>query len=469
MSSSMRPVVRASAFVTKEIAEVLRQPSLLVILILAPFAILLVFGLALADEDPPLRTVFVSPDDPRLAEEVEEFAAEQEGRLVVEGVVDDEDAALTQLRRGDVELVIVFPDEPQSQIRDGEQAVVEMHHDQIDPVETRAVVIYNRLAVNELNRQLLVNALEEGEQYQDVASEVADDEEGPLLADSDLEPEVLVSPFRGEARPLQGNTVGMAAFYAPAVVIVLLQHLMVTFLGLSLVRERQLGVQELYRLAPLQPGELIAGKYLGHGLIGAVVLGGLTAALVAGMGVPMLGSWLTLAGVFALTLAACAALGMVLALLARTDSQAVQYAMMLLLATVFLGGFLVSIERFVPALRWVSWLVPATHGIDAARDVMLRGRLDEPLHLVALAVMAVVLTAVAWWLTRRRLHRVGQRAHREEPSEWSEPPQPPGSPEWGNTPTSTLPPAPSARRAPSGAPMPSGSSTSSGSAAPSAP
>lgn len=454
----MRPMVRASAFVTKEIAEVLRQPSLLVLLILAPFAILLVFGLALADEDPPLRTVFVSPDDPRLAEEVEEFAAQQEGRLVVEGVVEDEDAALTQLRRGDVELVIVFPDEPQSQIRDGEQAVVEMYHDQIDPVETRAVVIYNRLAVNELNRQLLVNALEEGEQYQDLADDLADDEAAPLLADSDLEPEVLVSPFRGEARPLQGNTVDMAAFYAPAVVIVLLQHLMVTFLGLSLVRERQLGVHELYRLAPLQPGELIAGKYAGHGLIGAVVLGGLTAALVAGMGVPMLGSWVTLAGVFVLTLAACAALGMVLALLARTDSQAVQYAMMLLLATVFLGGFLVSIERFVPGLRWVSWLLPATHGIDAARDVMLRGRLDEPLHLVALAVMAVVLTALAWWLTRRRLHRGGQRAHSEQPSESSEPPEPPGSSAAGEPPASTLPPAPSGRQAPSGSPAPSGSS-----------
>lgn len=445
MRDVMRPAVRASAFVTKEIAEVLRQPSLLVILILAPFAILLVFGLALADEDPPLRTLFVSPDDPRLAEQVEEFAARQEGRLVVEGVVDDEQGALTQLRRGEVELVVVFPDEPQSRIRDGEQAVVEMHHDQIDPVETRAVAILNRLAVDELNRQLLVNALDEGEAYQDVVDELADDEEAPLLADADLEPEVLVSPFRGEARPVQGSAVDMADFYAPAVVIVLLQHLVVTFLGLSLVRERQLGVHELYRLAPLQPGELIAGKYAGHGLIGAVVLGGLTAALVAGLGVPMLGSWLTLTGVFALTLAACAALGMVLALLARTDSQAVQYAMMLLLATVFLGGFLVSIERFVPELRWVSWLLPATHGIDAARDVMLRGRVEEPLHLVALAVIAVVLTAVAWWLTRRRLRRGRQRSSPPAPSEPAEPSEPP---------VSTLPPAPSASPARSSTPPP---------------
>lgn len=445
----MRPVVRASAFVTKEIAEVLRQPSLLVILILAPFAILLVFGLALADEDPPLRTLFVSPDDPRLAEEVEEFAARQEGRLVVEGVVDDEQDALAQLRRGEVELVVVFPDEPQARIRDGEQAVVEMHHDQIDPVETRAVAILNRLAVDELNRQLLVNALEEGEQYQDVVDEVADDEEAPLLANGDLKPEVLVSPFRGEAHPVQGSAVDMADFYAPAVVIVLLQHLVVTFLGLSLVRERQLGVHELYRLAPLQPGELIAGKYAGHGLIGAVVLGALTAALVAGLGVPMLGSWLTLAGVFALTLAACAALGMVLALLARTDSQAVQYAMMLLLATVFLGGFLVSIERFVPELRWVSWLLPATHGIDAARDVMLRGRLEEPLHLVALAAIAVVLTAVAWWLTRRRLHRGGRRSSTEGASGPAEPAEAPGSGGSLESPEPTLPPAPPARPAPS--------------------
>lgn len=408
-TSRLRSLVRPGAFVGKEVAEVVRQPSMLVVLILAPFAILLVFGLALEDDDPPLRTVFVAPDDPRLAEEVREFAREQSGRLEIAGVTDHEQQALTRLRRGEVDLVVEFPDDPESDVLDGEPAVVAMHHEQIDPIETRAVELYTRLAIDELNRQLLTSALEEGEDRRDVLAEASDDADVDVAAEalaSDLDPEIAVSPFRGRLEGPHESGVAMADFYAPAVVVVLLQHLMVTFLAMSFVRERQLGVHELYRIAPLQPGEVVAGKYVAHGLMGALVTGGLTAALVFGLGVPMLGSWWLLAGVLTLTLLACAALGMVLALLARSDFQAVQYAMMLLLATVFLGGFLVSLERFVPGARWISWLVPATHGIEAARDVMLRGRLDEVGHLLALAVMALGLTGVAWWLTRRRLAHV---------------------------------------------------------------
>lgn len=407
-TSRLRGVVRPGAFVAKEIAEVVRQPALLVVLVLAPFAILLVFGLGIQDDDPPLRTIFVAPDDPELAGEVERFAANQSGRLEIVGVTEDAEGAMARLRRGEIELVVEFPDRPEEQVLDGEPAVVEMHHDQIDPVETRAVELYTALAVDRLNEQVVVSALEEGERQRE-AVDVSDvDTDSAIVAallGGDVEPEVVASPFEGAVSGVDDAGLEMADFYAPAVVVVLLQHLMVTFLAMSFVRERQLGVHELYRLSPLQPGEIVAGKYVAHGLVGAVVIAALTAALVFVMGVPMLGSWWALTGVLTVTLLACAAAGQLIALLARSDFQAVQYAMMLLLATVFLGGFLVSLERLVPAVRWLSWLLPATHGIEATRDVMLRGRVDGVGHVAALATMTVVFTAAAWWMTHRRLRQ----------------------------------------------------------------
>lgn len=411
----MRSLVRAGAFVRKEIAETLRRPGLLAVLVLAPFAILLVFGLALDDEDPDLRTWFVEPEEPAFAEEVREFAAEDHGQLEVEEITADEQEALAQLRAGEIDLVVAFPDEPQEQLADGERAVVTVHHDQIDPVEVRAVELATWMAVDRLNRQLLVRALHEGEEQREELAAVAEDGDdlgSQLLQQGELEPETVVSPFTGEVDLAEGTEVGMADFYAPAVVVLLLQHLMVTFLALSHVRERQLGVLELYELSPLRPGEVLVGKSVGHLLVGAAVVAALTAALVYGLGTPMTGPWWLLATVLAATLLASAGLGMLVAVLARTDTQAVQYAMMILLATLFLGGFLVSLERFVLPAQWLAWLLPATHGISATRSVMLRGHLDDLVPLVALGVLSVALFAISWVALRRRVHATGLPSHR---------------------------------------------------------
>ena len=49
---------------------------------------------------------------------------------------------------------------------------------------------------------------------------------------------------------LHGRPPGYIDFYAPAVLALLLQHLAVTFGALSLVREKILGADEIFRVAP---------------------------------------------------------------------------------------------------------------------------------------------------------------------------------------------------------------------------
>jgi ABC-2 type transport system permease protein len=104
-----------------------------------------------------------------------------------------------------------------------------------------------------------------------------------------------------------------------------------------------------------------------------------------------------------LLLLASTGLGFLLALAAGTDSQAVQYAMLVLLASIFFSGFLLSLERFRQPLTWLARALPVTSGVVLLRDEMLRGQLVQPLNLVLLAGLAVVLFVVAWRLYRRRL------------------------------------------------------------------
>jgi ABC-2 type transport system permease protein len=65
--------------------------------------------------------------------------------------------------------------------------------------------------------------------------------------------------------------------------------------------------------------------------------------------------------------------GLVISLLARSDGQAVQYSMILLLASVFFTGFLIKLEALWWPVRSHAWFMAATYELKLDQDVMLRG------------------------------------------------------------------------------------------------
>lgn len=496
----MKRAIRTSAFVRKEIMQVVRQPGLVVSLVLGPFVILLLFGAGLREDDPAVRTIFVVPDDSPLEREVEQFAEAQRERLTVVSVDEGRGDALQRLRRGEVQMVLVFPEDAEQIIRSGRQAEVNVYHNQIDPLETQAVALFTRTGVDEINQQVLrelvrtgqrrsadvqqrldeaqrsVAALEqqvasgesgsasqqlqlaqgdlavlaltlaptlsvlEGvestlgpgesaalvdayraltgavEQFEQTSGgsaverqEVAQLEarlqqlEGELETFRELQAGVIVSPFDGNVRRLVEGSVQLVDFYAPAVLALLVQHLVVTFVGLSIVREQELGTNELFRAAPITSAEILLGKYIAFTLLGGAIAALLTLTLVVALGVPMVGSWpVVVAGLFLLLLASTG-LGFLLSLLADSDSQAVQSAMLVLLASIFFSGFLLDLDRFRDALVWLSQVLPVTHGVELLRDEMLRGQLIQVASLPALAALAVVFFAASLTLLRRRL------------------------------------------------------------------
>ncbi len=59
MSKFFRGTIRASAFLRKEIFDILRQPRLIFALVLGPFIILFLFGMGYHSQPPNLRTLIV--------------------------------------------------------------------------------------------------------------------------------------------------------------------------------------------------------------------------------------------------------------------------------------------------------------------------------------------------------------------------------------------------------------------------
>jgi ABC-2 type transport system permease protein len=402
MKAAFRSLIRSGAFVRKEAFEVLRQPRLLLLLVIGPFAVLLLFGAGLRDTDPPVRTVFVVEPGSELEETVEEFAERQEERLIVDSITDDVEEALRRLEDGRIELVVEFPDEVSETVRASRQATITLYHAQMDPVEGRAIELFMQSAVDDANRQIITETVAEAQEEARDGLDNPDAAGGSLDELLSVAPEVIAAPFRGEAIRATGEGIALQDFYAPAVAVLLIQHLLVTALGLSLVREEGLGTTELYRVAPLRAGEIVVGKYLAHLLVAGLVGAALLALLIYVLDVPMQGHPASLALAVGALCLASAGLGFLVSLASRSDSQAVQYAMLVLLLTVFFSGFILSLARFIPEVAWVARIVPATYGIELLRDVMLLGSPANLTQLLTLTAMGVGFGIVSWlWLKRR--------------------------------------------------------------------
>jgi len=220
-----------------------------------------------------------------------------------------------------------------------------------------------------------------------------------------IDSQVLVSPFRSETLSITDVSLGPTDFFVPAVIALLLQHIAVTLTGLSIVRERQDGPLELFRASPVSAFQALVGKFIGYLILTAVIGAILTALVVFGLGVPMLGNWGYYALVVLALLCASLSLGFFLSLLARTDSQAIQYAMLLLLASIFFSGFFLALYRLWEPVRAVSWALPVTYGINLLQSVMLRGQMPSMILLGALFLFALVFFLIDWWRLSRLMAR----------------------------------------------------------------
>jgi ABC-2 type transport system permease protein len=498
----MTSVIRASSFFSRWLADVLRQPALMLILVVAPFLVLFAFGRGVEIGGPQPRTLIVrdgAPDEPLdpLPEELGEH-------IIVVGETTDVAYARRELDAGRVDAIAMLPNDSTALINSGRQAPIRVVLAEIDPVRRSYAFAFLSDQVATLNRRTIERAIgdaqssaqevtarmDEARGYVDLMREAsggADSMRSDLLRLRDLlagmstsvdrlttaagaasflvpglrdageesqrlqqqfntlrstvddlaagaegedatlptpeeidaidatldefeaasgslssiPPDVLSQPFVLNVEYAAYANLSFAAFYAPAVLVLLLQHLAITLGALSMARLRLLRLTDLLRAAPVRPGEVVVGHYLSYGVLCLVAGVALLGLMIWTLGVPVLGSWVAVIGTVVALVLASLGLGFVISLLSRNEHQAAQLAMVVLLASVFFSGFAFSLDQITLPVRGLSFLLPATYGIRTLQDVMLRGVLRHLEDIAILATAGVALLVFTVWLFRR--------------------------------------------------------------------
>jgi len=430
-----KSLIRISSFLGKEFVEILRQPRLILTLVFGPFLIMFLFGLGYPDQSRPLRTLFVIEDQNALQEQANLFTESPSPAIISLGVEKDKDVALARLARKETDLVVVIPANPVETIQNNQQAEFLVYHNEVDPFQAGYVQAIARIYVDEINRRALQTVTEQGQEDAgsvqpsvedalaktkairetlppgdtNTAAQVADLEQDLTTINENLTTfrslgsGVLVSPFTAKTSGLSEVTFTPTGFFAPAVIVLLLQHLSVTFAALSIVRERRSGIMELFRVSPLTALETLLGKFISYIVFEAILAAIITALAVLLLKIPMLGQWQDYAIAIVILIFTSLALGFMISLISQTDTQAVQYSMLVLLASIFFSGFFLDLRLMWEPVRVVAWSIPATYGIRMLHDIMLRGQLSPAIIFLGISAIGIGLFLLDWLLLRRQM------------------------------------------------------------------
>lgn len=387
-------IVRILAIVGKEVTEVTRRPGAILSLILGPFLILAVFGLGYQGIKRDLATIVVVDPASNLPTDVATYKDLNVRGLQVIDVMTDRAAAEARLRADQADVLVVLPADPIGTVETGKQAELTVIADITDPVLANYTGFMAETLASAVNREIFRIGAEQGEQYVISIS-------GRDL--SNVPPEVIASPTKAVMQNLAPVEPTIVGFYGTAALALVLQHLAVTLIALSIVRERSSGALDRFRASPMRATELVAGKVLAFGLLGGGIAATSTWLLVSVLGVPMLGSPAVIALVIGLLLLASLGLGLLISVISDSERQAVQLALLTLLASMFFSGFVLRIEEFQPAVQVAAYLLPVTHGIALLQEQMLNGTITHPWQLIALVGIAAVLLTSSWTLLWREL------------------------------------------------------------------
>lgn len=195
-------------------------------------------------------------------------------------------------------------------------------------------------------------------------------------------------------------------YTTPAELALMLEFTVLLFAALSFSRERELGTLEQLLVMPFSSLEIIAGKAIPVILVGFLDFLLMLSVVHFAFKVPIRGS-LALLLVLALGyLLVELGKGMVISVVSRTQHQAFLLVMLIGMTDFMFTGYAAPVESMPPILQQIAKLIPAHHWLAIVRGVMLKGAGLDVLwpHLLALAVLGVVIITFSWRFVRRALN-----------------------------------------------------------------
>ena len=367
---------RIRTLIWKEFTQLRRDPMLLRLLMIMPVAQLILFGYVVAVDIKHLDTAVVDLDGTATSRQLVD-AFEGSGYFTIVRRPASEAELQPLLDTGQATVAVVIPEGTQARLLAGQTAGIGIVVDGSDSQISAVASGYASQIVARANLERL--------------AELGLGSGAPGI---DARIRVMFNP-----------TLDPINTMIPALIAAILMISLAAIMSQAVVRERESGTLEQLFVTPVRPSEYIAGKLTPYAALALVQMGIVAAVGTLWFRVPFYGNlWVVMLGL-ALFLLVCIGQGLLISLLVRTRSQAVQTTLFLMMPMMILSGFIFPIESMPEVIQPFTFLIPLRHALEVLRASFIKGSslADLAVPLLALAGFAVIFFGSAVAATRRRI------------------------------------------------------------------
>jgi ABC-2 type transport system permease protein len=365
--------VRLWAIARKETIQLRRDRRSLLLAFALPLLLLVLYGYAIVWDVRDIALAVVDQD--RTAESralLDGFLASGYFRLVARP--ERPGAAGELFARGDAALVVVVPPGFAADLAAGRTADLQVLLDGSDANTATIALAYAEAVARAFGQNVVLHG------------------------------ERLRLPLVAESRVWYNETLESRNMIVPGLVAVIMMTIAAMLTSLTIAREWERGTMEQLAATPVTRLEVVLGKLLPYLAIGLVDVAAISALGVWLFGVPFRGSALLLFPLSFFFLCGGLGLGLFISAAARSQVLATQLALVLTFLPAFLlSGFMFAIENMPPALRALSYLIPARYFIVVTRGIFLKGVGIEVLRVQGLLMIAFAVLGLG--LAVRSFHK----------------------------------------------------------------
>lgn len=333
-------ILRFGAIVKKEFIHVIRDKPSLIIIVLMPVIMITLFGYAISTEVDDIKMAVFDADKTFESQElVRKFQASNYflASFYVDNIQDIEDL----MDGGIVKAALLIPSGYAKDLKRKATPEALLIIDGSDPTVARTALQSGNLIANIYTIQAM-----SGGEFQ---------------------------PLEMKTRVWYNPNLESSKFIVPAIIGLIMQNITIILTAFSIVREKENGTLEQLIVTPIMPTELILGKIIPYILIGSVDF---MIALFFGtwlFKVPIQGNLLLLLFLGYGFVICALAIGILISSIAQNQLQAMQIALLTILPSILLTGFMFPREAMPRSIQLLSNIIPATYFINILRGIILKG------------------------------------------------------------------------------------------------
>ena len=181
----------------------------------------------------------------------------------------------------------------------------------------------------------------------------------------------------------------------PGLIAILLTFSGTILSAFAIVKERERGTLEQLMVTPVSPLAVVVGKLLPYLMLAYAQLVVIVILMNVLFRVPIHGSLTLLMLLSPVYLLSLLSVGLLVSSQAKTQMEAMQRAMSVMLPSVLLSGYIFPISALPVPLKVIAHILPATYYIQIARGIVIRGATFQDLWQPVAALLALSLVLIA--------------------------------------------------------------------------